>query len=121
MPSIYTAISTSVATTHMGHQRCCRSSLRLPSQQGSAATRISSPYPLPHPTPTPNTSLANRSMFLMGPWKQIKTMFDSKRALSTIIYIVAIGAWAGGGRGGAVVGGVVCNALGGIWVARLGG
>lgn len=51
----------------------------------------------------------------MGPWKQIKTMFDSKRALSTIIYIVAIGAWASGGRGGAVVGGVIV-----WWVGRYG-
>lgn len=30
------------------------------------------------------------SMFLMGPWKQIKTMFDGKRAISTVIYLAAI-------------------------------
>lgn len=29
-------------------------------------------------------------MFLMGPWNQIQRMFDSKRWLSTVIYLVAI-------------------------------
>ena len=31
-----------------------------------------------------------RSMFLVGPWKQIKNMFDSKRVISTAIYLVSI-------------------------------
>ncbi|GAB4818426.1 hypothetical protein N2152v2_005472 [Parachlorella kessleri] len=31
-----------------------------------------------------------RSMFLVGPFKQIKNMFDSKRVVSTAIYLVSI-------------------------------
>jgi hypothetical protein len=29
-------------------------------------------------------------MFLVGPWKQVKTMFDGKRVVSTAIYLVSM-------------------------------